>query len=215
MPRALIVWGGWEGHRPRETAEAMAALLGGEGYDTVVTHDYATLGAPDISSMDLVVPVITNDEIDREVIARLTAAVRGGVGLAGAHTPTTAFRRSVEYQFLLGAQWVSHPGNIIDFRVDVAQPDDPVMAGIESFDYRSEQYYLHYDPSIEVLATTTFSGEYEPVVAGVTMPVVYKRRFGAGRIFYSALGHAPEELQHPQARTILRRGLLWATRGAA
>jgi uncharacterized protein len=180
-----------------------------------VTRDYAALGAPDIASMDLVVPVITNDEIDREVIARLTAAVRGGLGLAGAHTPTTAFRRSVEYQFLLGAQWVAHPGGIIDFRVDITRPDDPIMAGIDSFGYRSEQYYLHYDPSIEVLATTTFSGAHEPVVAGVTMPVVYKRRFGAGRIFYTALGHSPEEFAHPHLRAILRRGLLWATRGPA
>jgi uncharacterized protein len=148
------------------------------------------------------------------VVERLIAAVRAGTGLAGPHLPAAAFRRSVEYQFLLGAQWVAHPGNIIDFRVDVTRPGDPVMQGIESFAYRSEQYYLHYDPSIDMLATTTFSGEHEPAAAGVTMPVVYKRRFGAGRIFYTALGHSPEELAHPAARTILTRGLRWATRGA-
>ena len=213
MPRALIVWGGWDGHRPREMAKAVGKLLGAEGYDVVVTADYAALGAPDIGSMDLVVPLITHDEIEREIIMLLTAAVRNGTGLGGPHSPSTSFRRSVEYHFLLGAQWVAHPGNIIDFRVDVTRSDDPVMRGIESFEYRSEQYYLHYDPSIEVLATTTFTGKYEPAVAGVTMPVVYKRRFGAGRIFYSALGHSPEELMHPEGRTILRRGLLWATRG--
>lgn len=214
MPRALIVWGGWEGHRPREMAAAVGALLGAEGYDTVVTRDYAALGAEDIGRMDLVVPLITNDEIEREVMQRLVAAVRAGTGLGGPHLPATSFRRSVDYHFLLGAQWVAHPGNIIDFRVDVTRPDDPVMAGIGSFDYRSEQYYLHYDPSIEVLATTTFSGEQDTATAGVTMPVVYKRRFGSGRVFYSALGHSPEELDHPEARTILKRGLIWATRQA-
>lgn len=214
MPRALIVWGGWEGHRPREMADAVAALLGGEGYDTVVTRDYAALGGDDIARMDLVVPMITNDEIDREVMKRLVAAVRAGTGIGGPHLPATSFRQSVDYHFLLGAQWVAHPGNIIDFRVDVTRADDPVMAGIASFDYRSEQYYLHYDPSIEVLATTTFTGEHDPVADGVTMPVVFKRRFGKGRVFYSALGHSPEELMHPQGREILRRGLLWATRRA-
>lgn len=213
MPRALIVWGGWEGHRPREMAEAIGQLLGTEGYDTIITRDYAALGAPDVGTMDLVVPIITNDEVDRETIQRLTAAVRAGTGLGGPHSPSTSFRSVVEYHFLLGAQWVSHPGNIIDFKVDVTRPDDPIMQGIDSFAYRSEQYYLHYDPSIEVLATTTFSGEHEPVAAGVRMPVVYKRRFGAGRIFYSALGHVPEELEHKQARKILTRGLRWATRG--
>ncbi len=178
-----------------------------------MTHEYAALGAADIGSMDLVVPLITNDEIERDVVLRLTAAVRHGTGLAGPHSPTTSFRKSVEYQFLFGAQWVAHPGGIIDFRVDVAKPGDPLMQGIEAFDYRSEQYYLHYDPSIEILATTTFTGAHEPATAGVIMPVVYKRQFGAGRIFYSALGHSPEELAHPEGRTILRRGLLWATRG--
>jgi len=69
-----------------------------------------------------------------------------------------------------------------------------------------------YDPSIEVLATTTFSGAHDPVSRGVTMPVVVKRRFGAGRVSYTALGHTPAELTHPQARLILRRGLTWAAR---
>jgi type 1 glutamine amidotransferase len=212
MPRALIVWGGWDGHRPREMADAVAALLATEGYETHVTADYAALGGPDIGTMDLVVPLITNDEVDRATIERLDAAVRRGTGLGGPHMVATAFRREIRYHFLLGSQWVAHPGNIIDFRVEVTRPDDPVMQGIGSFDYRSEQYYLHYDPSVEVLATTTFDGRHDAATAGVTMPVVYKRHVEAGRVFYTALGHSPDELDHPQAREILRRGLLWATR---
>ncbi|MEO8759031.1 MAG: ThuA domain-containing protein [Devosia sp.] len=214
MRRALIVWGGWDGHRPREMAAGVEALLCDRGYDVVVTPDLAVLGGPDIENVDLVVPLVTNAVIDTPVIRRLVAAVRGGTGLGGPHLAATAFRSAVDYHFMLGAQWVAHPGGIVDFRVDVTRPDDPIMRGIASFPYRSEQYYLHYDPSIEVLATTTFSGAHDPVVAGITMPVVFKRRFGAGRVFYSALGHSPEELEHPQARTILERGLLWATRQA-
>lgn len=212
MPRALIVWGGWEGHRPAEMAAAVAALLADEGMETVVTPELAALGSPELDRFDLVVPLITNAVVEGEVIKRLLAAVRSGLGIGGPHLPATAFRSSVDYHFLLGAQWVAHPGGIIDFRVDVVRPDDPVMQGIAGFAYRSEQYYLHYDPSIEVLATTTFDGTHDPVVAGVTMPVVYKRRFGAGRVFYSALGHSPEELMHPEGRKILQRGLGWACR---
>ena len=213
MPRALIVWGGWEGHAPRETADLVAGLLGEQGFDTIVTRDYAALGAPDIGTMDLVVPVITNDVIDSAVIKRLTTAVRAGTGLAGHHGAlATSFRSVVEFHYLCGVQWVAHPGDFIDFHVDVTRPDDPIMAGISGFDFHSEQYYLHYDPSIEVLATTTFTGEHDATAAGVTMPVVFKRRFGAGRIFYSALGHVPAELDHPSARTILARGLAWAAR---
>lgn len=214
MPRALIVWGGWEGHRPREMAGTVAELLGTDGYDTIVTHDYEALGGSDIGTMDLVVPLITNDEIDREIVRRLALAVRAGTGLGGPHLPATSFRQSVDYHFILGSQWVSHPGNVIDFRVEVTEPNDPIVSGIGNFDYRSEQYYMHVDPSVEVLATTTFTGEYDAATTGVVMPVAYKRRVEAGRVFYTALGHSPEELYHPQGREILRRGLRWATRGA-
>ena len=213
MPRALIVWGGWEGHKPKETAEVLRQILLPHGFDVIVTSDVAALGAADIGTMDLVIPYLTDAEIEKQAALNLAAAVRAGTGLGGHHAAmATSFRRATDFHYLSGVQWVAHPGNIIDFTVDVAQPDDPVMAGIGSFAYRSEQYYLHYDPSIDILATTTFSGAHDPATTGVVMPVVFKRQFGQGRIFYSALGHVPAELDHTAARTILERGLLWATR---
>ncbi|TIV06143.1 MAG: hypothetical protein E5W00_18625, partial [Mesorhizobium sp.] len=122
------------------------------------------------------------------------------------------FREATEYQFMCGGQWVAHPGNIIDYRVDITRRDDPIMNGIDDFSYRSEQYYMHVDPSNEVLATTTFSGEHASWIEGVVMPVVWKRRHGKGRVFYSALGHAAKEFAVPPMRTIFRRGLVWAAR---
>jgi hypothetical protein len=86
------------------------------------------------------------------------------------------------------------------------------MAGIGGFDYRSEQYYMHVDPAIEVLATTTFSGAHARWIEGVVMPVVWKHRYGKGRVFYSSLGHVAAEFAVPEMRTILQRGLLWAAR---
>ena len=85
-------------------------------------------------------------------------------------------------------------------------------AGLSDFDYRSEQYYMHVDPSNEVLATTTFSGDHAEWIAGVVMPVAWKRRHGLGRVFYSSLGHVSAEFQVPQMRTIFERGMLWAAR---
>ena len=213
MPRALIVWGGWEGHKPRETADVLRQILLPRDYDVIVTADVGALGAADIGTMDLIIPYLTDAEIEKQTALNLTAAVRAGSGLGGHHAAmATSFRRSTDFQFLSGVQWVAHPGNIVDYRVEITRPDDPLVAGIKDFDYRSEQYYLHYDPSIEILATTTFTGEYDAATTGIAMPVVFKRQFGQGRIFYLALGHVPEELTHPAVRTILERGLLWATR---
>ena len=61
--------------------------------------------------------------------------MRGGVGLAGYHGGMCdAFRDATEYQFMCGDQWVAHPGGVIDYRVNITRPGDPVMAGIDSFD---------------------------------------------------------------------------------
>jgi type 1 glutamine amidotransferase len=112
---------------------------------------------------------------------------------------------------MTGGQWVSHPGNIIDYRINVSKPSDSIMKGIKDFDYRSEQYYMHIDPAIEVLATTTFTGEHCDFIKGVIMPVVWKKIYGKGRVFYSALGHTADEFDVPEMKTMLDRGMLWAT----
>ena len=153
-------------------------------------------------------------KIEKHEVQNLTRAVEGGVGLAGYHGGMgDAFREAVDYQFMCGGQWVAHPGNIIDYTVNITRPDDPLMEGITDFPYTSEQYYMHVDPSNEVLATTTFSGEHAPWIDGCVMPVVWKRKWGEGRVFYCSLGHVVADFDVPEARELVRRGMHWATRG--
>jgi type 1 glutamine amidotransferase len=213
MRKALIVWGGWKGHDPEECAHIIEGWLTEDGFSVTLANTTEAFADPAIRDLSLVVPIFTMSKIEKEEAANLVAAVENGVGLAGHHGGMgDAFRECVEYQFMVGGQWVAHPGNIIDYRVDVTKPDDPVMEGISSFAYRSEQYYMHVDPSNEVLASTTFSGEHAWWIEGVTMPVVWKRRHGKGRVFYSSLGHQATEFAVPEMRTILRRGMNWAAR---
>ena len=213
MREAMIVWGGWSGHEPEQGAAVVSSLLEEEGFKVYVENTTEAFADPAIADMSLIVPIFTMSKIEKEELDNLEKAVRGGVGLAGYHGGMgDAFRDAVNYQFMCGGQWVAHPGNIIDYRVNVTRPDDPIMEGIGDFDYRSEQYYMHVDPSNEVLATTTFGGGYLPWIAGVVMPVVWKRRHGQGRVFYSSLGHVAKEFDVPQMRTIFKRGMLWAAR---
>jgi hypothetical protein len=210
---ALIFWGGWEGHTPARSANVVKDILTGHGFDVRLEQGTAALADPQIAALDLIVPVVTMSAIEKPELASLVSAVRGGTGLAGFHgTMGDSFRNEPEYQFMTGGQWVSHPGDIIDYRIDIAKPDDPIVAGIESFAYRSEQYYMHVDPSNDVLATATFTGEHFASIDGVVMPVVWKRRYGKGRVFYSALGHSADEFEVPQMKTIFERGALWASR---
>ena len=213
MRQALIVWGGWSGHEPQQGAEIIRDFLQEDGFEVRLETSTAAFADPAIKDLSLIVPIFTMSKIEKEEAANLSEAVRGGVGLAGYHGGMgDAFRDAVDYQFMVGGQWVAHPGNIIDYHVDITRPDDPVMAGIERFAYHSEQYYMHTDPSNDVLATTTFTGEHAAWIDGVTMPVVWKRRHGEGRVFYSSLGHVASEFAVPQMQTILRRGMNWAAR---
>jgi len=215
MREALIVWGGWSGHEPEQGAAIVRGMLEEEGFRVYVENTTEAFADPAIRDMHLIVPIITMSKIEKEELDNLCAAVRGGVGLGGYHGGMSdAFREAVDYQFMVGGQWVAHPGGIIDFRVTITDRNDPITAGLDDFDYRSEQYYMHVDPGIQVLATTTFSGAHAPWIEGVVMPVVWKHRYGAGRVFHCTLGHVASEFQVPEMRTIVRRGLLWAARDA-
>ena len=213
MKKALIVWGGWHGHEPEQGSQIVRDILQNNGFEVRVETQTAAFADPALAQLNLIVPIYTMSKIEKEECANLSAAVRSGVGLAGFHGGMCdSFRDSVEYQFMTGGQWVAHPGGVIDYRVNITRPDDAVMAGLSDFDYRSEQYYMHVDPSNEVLATTTFSGEHAEWITGVVMPVAWKRRHGQGRVFYSSLGHVSAEFQVPQMRTIFERGMFWAAR---
>ncbi|GLQ55699.1 ThuA domain-containing protein [Devosia nitrariae] len=213
MKSALIVYGGWEGHDPEECAAIYRRWLHEDGFTVRTATETAAFADPSIHELSLIIPIFTMSRIEKAEVENLTKAVEGGVGLAGHHGGMSdAFRDAVDYQFMVGGQWVAHPGNIIDYTVDVANADDPIMEGIKSFSYRSEQYYMHVDPSNEVLATTTFSGEHAWWIKDVVIPVVWKRRHGKGRVFHMTLGHQAKEFENPNMATIMRRGMNWAAR---
>lgn len=216
MKKALMVWGGWDGHQPRECVERFAPFLRSHGFEVEVSDTLdAYLDLAKLQSLDLIVPVWTMGTITGDQEKNLLSAVRSGVGLAGWHGGMCdSFRNNVNYQFMTGGQWVAHPGGVVDYDVHITKPDDPIVAGLADFKMKSEQYYMHVDPGNEVLATTTFSGTHEGIdwIAGVTMPVVWKRRWGVGRVFYTSLGHVNSDFDVPQAETIVQRGMLWAAR---
>jgi len=216
MKKALIVWGGWEGHTPEAGARVVAGMLGEDGFDVEIANSTKAFANPDIHQLDLIVPIITQSKAEKDEISNLVAAVESGVGLGGYHGGMgDSFREAVDYQFMVGGQWVAHPGNIIDYRVNIIDKSDPITDGIEDFDYHSEQYYMHVDPANEVLATTTFSGEHAPWIDGVVMPVVWKRKHDKGRVFFNALGHTADEFNVPEMRIMTRRGLNWAADNSA
>jgi len=214
MKKALFVWGGWDGHEPRQTTEHMAAVMQAEGFEVEVSATLDSfIDVEKLKELDLIVPCFTMANITGEQERGLEGAIKSGVGFGGWHGGAgDAFRNQTEYQFMVGGQWVAHPGGIVDYTVNITNHDDPITKGISDFAMRSEQYYMHVDPSNQVLATTVFSGVDAPWVKGCVMPVVWKRMYGEGKVFYSSLGHVKSDFDVAEVTEIMKRGLVWAAR---
>ncbi len=220
MPKALITWGGWEGHEPDKVAAIFRALLEDAGIDVDVNDNLACFDDADaLRDLDLIVPVWTMSELSKDAATNVSEAVSRGTSLAGCHGGMCdAFRANPLWQFMTGANWVAHPGGDgVDYRVTITDPDHELVAGIGDFDISSEQYYLHTDPANHVLATTKFPtvSWYHSPNGPVEMPVAWTRAWGLGRVYYNSLGHKAEVIATGPAHEMLKRGLLWAAKGRA
>jgi uncharacterized protein len=210
--KVLFVWGGWSGHEPKQSVDIFVPWMKSEGAEVVVSDTLDSyLDDSLMESLDLVVQIWTMGKITKEQEAGLLKAIKGGVGLAGWHGGLgDSFRDNVEYQFMVGGQWVAHPGGVIDYKVKVTNHEDPITKGLNNFAMHSEQYYMHVDPNVKVLTTTEFSGEHAPWIDGCVMPVTWKKYYGDGRVFYSSLGHIMADFDVPEALEIQKRGIRWA-----
>jgi len=218
MKKALLVWGGWDGHEPKECTQIAAEILEQNGFETQISGFVKSYDNCDkLKALDLIVQCISMGQINEQQEKNLLQAVRNGVGFAGWHGGITdAFRTNTDYQFMIGGQFVYHPLKLIDFKVNITKPNDPITAGLSDFMMTdTEQYYMHVDPNNEVLATTTFTGLYDGVdwVKDVVMPAVWKKTYGKGRIFYCSIGHAAKDFDVPEFKEIMKRGMLWTAGG--
>jgi type 1 glutamine amidotransferase len=183
--KVLFVWGGWNGHEPEQCRDIFVPWLESEGAEVIVSDSLGIYTDEEfMASLDLVVQAWTMGQISGEQEQGLLKAVKSGVGLAG---------------------------GVIDYHVDVIDKKDYVTSGLQDFDMHSEQYYMHVDPNVNVLVTTTFSGDHAPWIDGAVMPVVWKKSYGEGRVFYNSLGHVAADFEVDEALKIMKRGIRWAS----
>lgn len=208
----LMVWGGWMGHEPKKCIDIFAPWIKEQGATVTISDTLDIYLNRDLmNSADLIVQVWTMGTITGEQGKALLNAVRNGTGLAGWHGGLAdSFRQNTEYQFMTGGQWVAHPGGIIDYEVNIVDHEDPVTKGISDFKMHSEQYYMHVDPNVKVLATTTYNADHADWIDGAVIPVIWKKMYGKGRVFYHSLGHQAVDFGVPEALEITKRGILWA-----
>lgn len=214
--KALIFWGGWEGHQPENVANLFSNQLIEEGFEVEIENSLDCLLKVDLLELSLIVPVWTMGEISPEQCMAVVAAVGSGVGLVGCHGGMCdSFRNNTEWQFMTGGQWVAHPGDShVNYSIDLI--DSEFTKGLPSrFNVTSEQYYLHVDPGVRIIGTTDFpaKGIDGPHTKNpCKMPQVWTKYFGEGKVFYNALGHDRAVLELDTPRELMRRGFLWAAK---
>ncbi|HEY8408299.1 MAG TPA: ThuA domain-containing protein [Gaiellaceae bacterium] len=218
--KALIVWGGWDGHEPESVAQLLASALRGEGFDVALSDSLDVFRDRGLlAGLSLIVPVWSMGTIEDDQLAGLLAAVEGGVGIGGCHGGMCdSFRQATDYQFMTGGQWVAHPGgDDVEYAVRFVDREHVITRGLDDFPVRSEQYYMHVDPANHVLAVTRFPVADGPHVPNgdVDMPVAWTRRHGRGRVFYCSLGHRRSVLEQEPALELCTRGLVWASGSAS
>jgi type 1 glutamine amidotransferase len=207
MKKALVVQGGWDGHQPKEVAELFEGILKAENFEVEVSDTLDCLiDGEKLLGLNLIVIVWTMGSITKEQLDPLLAAVKSGVGIAGCHGGLgDSFRNETEFQFMVGGQWVAHPGNDgVNYTVNITQKDNALVAGIEDFPVCSEQYYMHTDPGNQVLATTNFGD--------IVMPVVWTKKYGEGKVYYNSLGHQANIVAMPEVTELMRRGFVWSAK---
>ncbi len=218
MAKALITWGGWDGHEPDKVAAIFAAMLAEAGMAPTVTDSLDCFDdAEGLRAYDLIVPVWTMSKITKEQAVKVSDAVARGTGIAGCHGGMCdAFRDQTLWQFMTGANWVAHPGGDgVKYTVQITDKSHELVAGIADFEVSTEQYYLHVDPANHVLATTRFPTVtwFHSPNGPIEMPVAWTRKWGEGRVYYNALGHKANVIESGPAHEMLRRGLIWAAKG--
>jgi type 1 glutamine amidotransferase len=213
--KVLFTYGGWPGHEPEKFRDYMVAWLKSEEAEVLVfdkLDPYADKALMD--TIDLVIQLFTMSQITTEQEKGLLEAIKNnGTGMAGWHGGMgDSFRNNTEYQFMVGGQWVAHPGGVIDYTVQITDHKDAVTSGLKNFAMHSEQYYMHIDPNTKVLATTRFNGKIDAWIDGCVIPVTWKKTYGKGRVFYTSVGHNLDHITSvPEAIEMLKRGIKWAS----
>lgn len=206
--KALVTWGGWMGHEPDQVADILAGILRDCNFEVEISDTLDTYKDKEkMASLNLIVPIWTMSTIEKEQLDGLLHAVKvEAVGIAGCHGGMAdSFRNEVEYQYMVGGQWVAHPGNDgVTYRVNIVDRGHPLTEDMEDFTVVSEKYYMHVDPAVKVHATTNFDD--------VKMPVVWTKKYGEGRVYYCSLGHVANIVDMPEVRLLMQRGMVWAAK---
>jgi type 1 glutamine amidotransferase len=196
-----------------DAVAAVGALGAAHGFTAETTEDPGVF----VSGLGAYAAVVflstTGEVLTPPGRAGLEAYMRDGGGFVGVHAAACAEDDWPYYGELLGARFARHP-DLQPGRAVVEDRGHPATRHLPAvWDFTDEWYDFRTSPrgSVRVLASADESS-YKGAGMGADHPLVWCREQGAGRVFYTALGHASEAYEDPDFRTHLLGGIRWAAR---
>ncbi len=210
--RALILSG--PNHGFENSAPIIHNLLADqEDIAASLTDDKDILSAPQLHDFDVCVfgtgftravgqpddSIARRPDLTPEQEDGLFHFVDSGKGLVGIHgTAWWIGGRAVD---LIGGHANWHPPGL-SFTVRIQDSAHPITRGLSDFEVEDEIYMSAYDPAIHILAAAKWCDKDHPMA--------WVKPYGAGRVFYTALGHGPGTFEQPGMQKLLERGVRWA-----
>lgn len=191
-------------------------------FEVAATEDVSEF-SPDNLERYAAVMFFTTGELPMSSVqkAALLDFVRAGRGFLGVHSATDTFYAWPDYLDLIGGTFDGHPWHQV-VTIQVADSSDPTVAflgnslqfndeiyQIRDFDVHGSKVLLRLDPnSVDLEKDGVHRRPYG-------WPLAWKRSFGKGRVFYSALGHEASVWQDPRYQRMITNAILWSMRRSA
>lgn len=218
QPKRVLYLTHSAGFRHDSIPVSVQALRAGARVEIVATEDVGMLNAATLRGFDAVL-FFTSGElpVTEQQKRDLLDFVRAGKGFGGVHSATDTFYTWPEYGELIGARFNGHPW-VQPVRFDIEDPEHPAMKGLGTGFTKLEEVYQFREFSrerVRVLMTLD-AASVDLGAAGVNpgtedFPLTWCRRYGAGRVFYSALGHFDSTWRDARFLGMMQEALLWLT----
>jgi type 1 glutamine amidotransferase len=143
-------------------------------------------------------------------LAAFLAWIQAGHAFLGAHSATDTFYEWPEYEQLVGTHFKEHPWTQ-EVRVAVEDATHPIMVGLEDLSTVLEEVYV-FRTNPRSRAHLLFSLDAASVGADPATadhPLAWCAQLGAGRTFYTALGHFEEMWEDARFHRLLLNGFRW------
>jgi type 1 glutamine amidotransferase len=175
-------------------------------------------GGPSLCNVDAIF-FLGHREIDLDAQGRadlMWFVHDAGKGFVAAHTASNAFMSWPEFGDLIGGRYDEHPWGVTEAPLVVVDPNFP---GMKSFGaggtFKDEFYQLNgfsADKTHVVLRldTSNLDMTRRGVKPGDSYAQAYAKMYGKGRVFYSALGHAPATWDDPRVQDMYLGAIKWA-----